>query len=92
MREREEAQEEEAKAAAKAAYVADLMKEANLEGVDTLWDDMTVGDEEWAKLGQACNQHLCSVMVSCLSQNSHRKVTEQQSLNTAQQGLGPSTA
>lgn len=56
MREREEAQEEEAKAAAKAATVAELMKEANLEGVDTLWDDMTVGDEEWAKLGQARNQ------------------------------------
>jgi len=52
IREREEAQEEEAKAAAKAATVAELMQEANLEGVDTLWDDMTIGDEDWDKLGQ----------------------------------------
>ena len=52
MREREEAQEEEAKAAAKAATVAELMTQANLEGVDSLWDDMTVGDEDWPKLGQ----------------------------------------
>lgn len=52
MREREEAQEEEVKAAAKAATVAELMTQANLEGVDSLWDDMTVGDEDWPKLGQ----------------------------------------
>eukprot|EP00892_Ulva_mutabilis_P007393 jgi/Ulvmu1/5025/UM021_0042.1 len=52
IREREEAQEEEAKAAEKAVTVAELMQEANLEGVDTLWDDMTAGDEDWVKLGQ----------------------------------------
>jgi hypothetical protein len=48
LREKEEAEEEEAKAAAKAAEAAALMREANLEGVDTLFDDMTAGDEEWA--------------------------------------------
>lgn len=52
IREREEAQEEESKAAVKAVTIAELMEEANLEGVDTLWDDMTTGDEDWAKLGQ----------------------------------------
>jgi septal ring factor EnvC (AmiA/AmiB activator) len=53
LREKEEAEEEEAAAAAKAAEAAALMHEANLSGVDNLFDDMTAGDDEWAKLAQA---------------------------------------
>ncbi|KAA6424820.1 MAG: leucine-rich repeat-containing 48 isoform 1 [Trebouxia sp. A1-2] len=38
-------------AAETAAHVA-LMKEANLEGIETLLEDMVKADAEWAKLGQ----------------------------------------
>lgn len=54
LREKEEAEDEEAKVASKAAEAAALMHQANLDGVDTLFDDMTAGDDEWAKLAQAC--------------------------------------
>jgi hypothetical protein len=69
LREKEEAEEEEAKAAAKAAEAAALMREANLEGVDTLFDDMTAGDEEWAKLakvrmGGSAAMHACGACIS----------------------------
>jgi hypothetical protein len=53
LREKEEAEEEGAHLAAKAAEAAALMHEANLHGVDTLFDEMTAGDDEWAKLAQA---------------------------------------
>ena len=52
LREKEEAEEEDAKVALKAAEAAALMQQANLDGVDTLFDDMTAGDDEWAKLAQ----------------------------------------
>ena len=52
LREKEEAEEDEARAASKAAEAAALMQQANLDGVDTLFDDMTAGDDEWAKLAQ----------------------------------------
>jgi Leucine-rich repeat len=52
LREKDEAHEEELKALAVVTQQALLMSEANLQGVDSLFDDLTKDDADWHKLAQ----------------------------------------
>lgn len=52
LKEKEELAADDARAAAAAAQHAQRMVEANLHGVDTLFEDLTKDDSDWAKLSQ----------------------------------------
>lgn len=52
LREKDEAHEEEEHARAEARRQATLMRDANLEGIHTLVDDLTADDAEWRRLAQ----------------------------------------
>jgi Leucine-rich repeat len=64
LREKDEKDEEEQKALAQAAQHVVLMKEANLDGVDSLFDDVTKDDVDWHKLAQvSCRPNLATNML-----------------------------
>ena len=52
LKEKEDVVEEEEKIAAAAALEDELMRQANLQGVDAFFDNLVKGDPDWLKLSQ----------------------------------------
>jgi hypothetical protein len=70
LREKEEIQEEEERAKEAARKEAKLMQEANIAGIDTLFEDLTKSDADWAKLAQVLSLSSSVCRISCSLQNS----------------------